>query len=419
MYRRVVVTGVGAVTPLGLNAPTFWEQIKQGSNGIGPMTRLNPEGYSCLAAAQIDNFEPTDFVERREVRRLDRYSQFAIAASKEAMNQAGITKEMVEAGEIDGTRFGVIVSSGIGGIETMENEFDRLKTRGPDRVSPLCIPMFLENMSAGNISMIFGAKGPCSSVVTACASGTNSIGDAFKVIQRGDADLMLAGGSEASITPLAFAGFCAMKAMTSRNDDPQRASRPFDADRDGFVMGEGSGVLLLEELEHAQARGAEILAEVVGYGWSSDAHHVTAPPSDGNGLSRAMTMAINDAGITPQDISYINAHGTSTPLNDRIETAAIKATFGDHAYRLAVSSTKSMIGHLMGAAGAVEAIVAIKACQDDYLPPTINYTTPDPDCDLDYVPNVGRSGQVNYALNNNAGFGGHNACLVFAKWKGS
>jgi len=379
------------------------------------MTRLNPEGYSCLAAAQIDNFEPTDFVERREVRRLDRYSQFAIAASKEAMNQAGITKEMVEAGEIDGTRFGVIVSSGIGGIETMENEFDRLKTRGPDRVSPLCIPMFLENMSAGNISMIFGAKGPCSSVVTACASGTNSIGDAFKVIQRGDADLMLAGGSEASITPLAFAGFCAMKAMTSRNDDPQRASRPFDADRDGFVMGEGSGVLLLEELEHAQARGAEILAEVVGYGWSSDAHHVTAPPSDGNGLSRAMTMAINDAGITPQDISYINAHGTSTPINDPVETKSIKTVFGTHAYQLAVSSTKSMIGHALGAAGGIETVITALSIREGFFPATINLDEADPECDLDYVPNHGRTGTIRSALSLSLGFGGHNSVIAVKK----
>jgi len=418
LKKRVVITGIGAITPIGLNATAFWEGVRAGRNGIGPLTRLNPEGYSCRVAAQVDSFDPALVIDKREVRRLDRYSQMAIVAADEALKQAGIDKAMVEAGCVDAARFGVIVSSGIGGIGTLENEHTKLMERGPDRVSALCVPMMLENMAAGNISSFSGAKGPCSSVVTACATGTNSIGDAFKVIQRGDADMMIAGGSEAAITPLAFAGFCAMKAMTGRNDDPERASRPFDADRDGFVMGEGAGIILLEELEHAVRRGANILAEIVGYGWSSDAYHITAPSPDGDGLTRAINMALKDASITPEDIAYINAHGTSTPLNDKVETAAIKSSFGDHAYKVGISSTKSMIGHLLGAAGAVEAIVALKACQEGFMPPTINYTTPDPECDLDYVANVGREAEVLYSLTNNSGFGGHNACLVFAKWRG-
>ncbi|MCL2547608.1 MAG: beta-ketoacyl-ACP synthase II [Symbiobacteriaceae bacterium] len=419
MKKRVVITGIGAVTPLGLNATAFWDGVKAGKNGIGPLTRLNPEGYSCLVAAQVEDFDPTVAIDRREVRRLDRYCQMAIVAADEALKQADLGRAKVEAGSVDATRFGVIVSSGIGGIATLESEHTKLLERGPGRVSALCVPMMLENMSAGNLSIFSGARGPCSSVVTACATGTNSIGDAYKLIQRGDADLMLAGGSEAAITPLAFAGFCAMKAMTGRNDEPHLASRPFDARRDGFVMGEGAGVLLLEELEHALLRGVEILAEVVGYGWSSDSYHITAPSPDGEGLSRGIDMALADAAIKPEDIAYINAHGTSTQLNDKVETAAIKRSFGAHAYRVGVSSTKSMIGHLLGAAGAVEAIVTLKSCQEDYMPPTINYTVPDSDCDLDYIPNTGRRARVEYAISNNSGFGGHNACLIFKKWRGA
>ena len=416
MKRRVVITGMGAVTPIGNDVATFWSGLKQGQSGIGSLTRFNTDGYSCLVAAQIDDFDPSSVIDKREVRRLDRSCQFAIVAAAEAMKNAGISKEMVENGEIDANRFGVIVSSGIGGMGTMEAEHIKMLERGPDRVSPLCVPMMIVNMLAGNVSIFAGAKGPCGTVVTACATGTNSIGDAFKIIQRGDADVMLAGGAEACLTPLAFAGFCSMKAMTGRNDEPSRACRPFDKDRDGFVMGEGAGLLVLESLEHAQMRGANILGEVVGYGWTADAFHITAPSPGGEGGARAMTMALKDAGIEPEAIDYINAHGTSTPINDANETAGIKISFGDHAYKLAISSTKSMIGHLLGASGAVEAIASVMAMVDGFVPPTINYETPDPDCDLDYVPNVGRETKVNYALSNSLGFGGHNACLIFAKW---
>lgn len=416
MKRRVVITGMGAVTPIGLDLASFWDGVKQGKNGIKAVSYFDAEKFSCKVAGQVDDFDPQPVIDKREARRLDRVCQLAIVAAYQALQQAGISKEMTENGQIDAERFGVIVSSGIGGIMTMESEHLKMLERGPDRVSPLMVPMFIENMLAGNISIFAGAKGPCSSVVTACATGTNSIGDAYKVIERGDADLMLAGGAEAAITPLPFAGFSAMKAMTTRNDDPEHASRPFDAERDGFIMGEGAGVLLLEELEHAQARGAHILGEVVGYGWSADAYHITAPAPDGNGGARAMQMALKDAALQPQQIDYINAHGTSTPINDKFETMGIKTVFGEHAYKLAISSTKSMIGHLLGAAGAVEAIVSVMACREDFLPPTINYQNPDPDCDLDYVPNTGRAGLVRYALSNSLGFGGHNACLIFAKW---
>ena len=416
MQRRVVITGMGAVTPIGLNLATFWDGVQHGKNGIKALTRFDSEGFSCKVAAQIDDFDPNTIIDRREVRRLDRVCQLAISAASEAMQQAGIDKAMLEAGQIDATRFGVIVSSGIGGIITMETEHSKMLERGPDRVSPLMVPMFIENMLAGNISIFAGAKGPCTSVVTACATGTNSIGDAYKVIQRGDADLMLAGGAEAALSPLPFAGFCAMKAMTSRNDDPTHASRPFDQGRDGFVMGEGAGVLMLEELEHAVARNATIYGEIVGYGWSADAFHITAPAPDGEGGARAIRMALADADLAPHQIDYFNAHGTSTPLNDKYETMGIKAAFGEHAHSMPISSTKSMIGHLLGAAGAVEAIVSLMACKDNFVPPTINYQCPDPECDLDYVPNVGRETVVRYALSNSLGFGGHNACLILAKW---
>ena len=414
--RRVVVTGLGALTPLGNTADELWTGLTQARSGIGPITKFDASGqdaggtyrFATRIAGEVRNFDPLRYVDRKEARRLDPYLQYAIACATMAVEDSGL-----DTGKVDGARFGVLIGSGIGGITTLlDGEKTRIE-KGPDRVSPFFIPMLIINMASGLVSMRFGAKGPNSAVVTACATGNHAIGDAFRLIQRGDADVMIAGGAEAIIVPLTIAGFCSMKAMSTRNDEPTKASRPFEADRDGFVPSEGAGILVLESLDHARRRDARIYAEVVGYGMTSDAHHMTAPDPDGDGAFRAMGAALRDAGIDPSEVGYINAHGTSTPYNDRFETVAIKRLFGDHARRLAVSSTKSMTGHLLGAAGGVEAIATALALHHGVLPPTINYERPDPDCDLDYVPNQARKQDVEIALSNAFGFGGTNATLAF------
>jgi 3-oxoacyl-[acyl-carrier-protein] synthase II len=411
--RRVVVTGLGALTPIGNTAEELWAGLTHGRSGIGPITRFDAAGYDTRIAGEIKNFDPLAFVDKKEARRLDPYLQYAIAASTMAVADAGL-----EPARVDGERFGVLIGSGIGGITTLLDGEDMRKTKGPDRVSPFVIPMLIINMASGLVSMRFGAKGPNSSVVTACATGNHAIGDAFRIIQRDDADIMIAGGAEAIIVPLTIAGFCAMKAMSTRNDDPQRASRPFDAGRDGFVCGEGAGIVVLEALEHAVRRDARIYAEVIGYGMTSDAHHMTAPDPEGDGAARAMALALKDGGLAPTDVGYVNAHGTSTPYNDKFETIAIKRVFGEHARRLAVSSTKSMTGHLLGAAGGVEAIATTLALHHGVLPPTINYETPDPDCDLDYVPNQARKQDIEVAISNAFGFGGTNATIALRQYRG-
>ncbi|WPK12342.1 beta-ketoacyl-ACP synthase II [Lysinibacillus louembei] len=408
--RRVVVTGIGAVTPLGTTAQLTWDAIKAGKSGIGPLTRVDAEKFTAKVAAEINDFDIEQFVERKEARKMDRFTQYAVAASMMAAKDADltITEEMAP-------RVGVWIGSGIGGMETYEQQFLTFQERGARRVSPFFIPMLIPDMASGQVSIYLGAKGPNSCSVTACASGTNSIGDAFKVIERGDADVMISGGAEAPIVNLAIAGFTANTALTN-NADPATASRPFDKERDGFVIGEGAGIVILEELEHALARGAKIYGEVVGYGATGDAHHITAPAPEGEGAARAMQQALNDAGVEPSVVGYINAHGTSTPYNDLFETQAVKTVFGEHAYKLAMSSTKSMTGHLLGAAGGVEAIFTVLALQEGILPPTINLHTPDPECDLDYVANEAREAAIEYALSNSLGFGGHNACLLFKKY---
>jgi 3-oxoacyl-[acyl-carrier-protein] synthase II len=408
--RRVVVTGLGALTPVGNTAEEFWSSLVRGRSGIGPITRFDATGFPTRIAGEIRNFDPLDFVDKKEARRLDPYLQYAIAAASLAVQDASL-----DTGKVDAARFGVLIGSGIGGITTLLENHKTLLDRGPDRVSPFFIPMLIINMASGLVSMRFGAKGPNSSVVTACATGNHAIGDAFKLIQRGDADVMIAGGAEAIVIPLTIAGFCAMKAMSTRNDEPEKASRPFDAGRDGFVCSEGAGILVLESREHALRRDARIYAEVRGYGMSGDAHHMTAPDPEGDGAARSMANALRDAGAAPEDIGYVNAHGTSTPYNDKFETLAIKRVFGEHAQRLAVSSTKSMTGHLLGAAGGIEAIATTLALHHGVLPPTINYEQPDPDCDLDYVPNQARKQDVEVAASNAFGFGGTNATLIFAK----
>jgi len=411
--RRVVVTGLGALSPVGNTADEFWSSLLQGRSGIGPITKFDTEGYPTRIAGEVRNFDPLNFVDKKDARRLDPYLQYAVGASVLAVQDAALDTE-----KVDGTRFGVLIGSGIGGITTLLESHRNLLEKGPDRVSPFFIPMIIVNMASGIVSMRFGAKGPNSSVVTACATGNHAIGDSFKIIQRGDADVMIAGGAEAIIIPLTIAGFCSMKAMSTRNDEPTKAMRPFDATRDGFVCGEGAGILILEALEHALARDARIYAEIVGYGMTGDAHHMTAPDPEGDGAMRAMTLALRDAGLDVSAVGYINAHGTSTPYNDKFETLAIKRVFGEHARRLAVSSTKSMTGHLLGAAGGVEAIATVLALHHGVLPPTINYETPDPECDLDYVPNQARKQNVEVALSNAFGFGGTNATLAFRAYLG-
>ena len=409
--RRVVVTGVGALTPVGNTAEEFWASLMQGRSGIGPITKFDATGYPTRIAGEVRNFDEAKYVDKKESRRLDPYLKYAIATSTMAVEDAALDPK-----KIDGTRFGVLIGSGIGGITTLIEGEDVRRTKGFDRVSPFVIPMLIVNMAPGLVSMRFGAKGPNTSVVTACASGNHAIGDAARLIERGDADVMIAGGAEAIIVPITIAGFCAMKAMSTRNEEPEKASRPFDAARDGFVCGEGAGIVILESLEHAVRRDARIYAEIVGYGLTADAHHMTAPDPEGDGATRAMQLALHDAGIAPSAIGYINAHGTSTPYNDKFETIAIKRVFGDDARRLAVSSTKSMTGHLLGAAGGIEAVATVLALHHGLLPPTINYETPDPECDLDYVPNQARKVDVEYAMSNAFGFGGTNATLAFRKY---
>lgn len=410
MKKRVVITGMGVVSSLGNGTEEFWNSLKEGKCGISEVTKFDVSNMTTKVAAMVEDFKPTDFIDRKEAKRMDRYTQFAMAAAKMAVESSGLDLE-----KIDQNKFGVIVGSGIGGIETLEAQHEVFLNRGPGRVSPFFIPMMIANMAAGRIAIQYGAKGFNECVITACATSTNAIGDAFKVIQRGDANVMITGGAEASITPLSFAGFCSMGAM-SRAEDPKDACKPFDAERDGFVMGEGSGILVIEELEHALNRGANIIAEIVGYGCTNDAYHITAPAEGGEGGARCMQMAIDDAGVSPEEVDYINAHGTSTPHNDKNETAAIKTVFGEHAKKLAVSSTKSMTGHLLGAAGAIEIIATAMAIKEGFIPPTINYKTPDPECDLDYVPNEGRKAEINVAISNSLGFGGHNATLALKKY---
>ena len=408
--RRVVVTGIGAVTPVGNSAEQAWENVIAGKSGIGPLTRVDVSKFPVSVAAEVRDFNIEDYIDRKEARKMDRFTHYALAASMMAAKDANltITEEMAP-------RVGVWIGSGIGGMETHEQQFLTFQERGVRRVSPFFVPMMIPDMASGQVSIYLGAKGVNSCSVTACASGTNSIGDAFKVIERGDADVMITGGAEAPIVTMAVAGFCANTAL-SLNPDTASASRPFDKNRDGFVIGEGAGILILEEYEHAKARGAKIYGEVVGYGSTGDAHHITAPAPNGEGAARAMQMAIDDAQVSPARVGYINAHGTSTPYNDLFETQAVKTVFGDHAYKLAMSSTKSMTGHLLGAAGGIEAIFTVLALKEGILPPTMNLHEPDPECDLDYVPNAARKAEVEYALSNSLGFGGHNACLLFKKF---
>lgn len=411
--KRVVVTGIGAVTPIGNDAATFWQNIKAGVCGIGPVTHFDVTDFKTKIAGEIKDFDITKYVEKKEARKMDLFTQYAIAAADEAFHDAGI-----DMSKEDEWRVGVITGSGIGGISTFEDQHSNLINKGPGRVSPFFIPMMIGNIAASYIAIRFNAKGVNENIVTACASGTNALGEAMRHIQYGDSDIILAGGCEATVSPTAFAGFCSMKAMSTRNDDPLHASRPFDAERDGFVLSEGAAFLVLEELEHAKARGAHILCEMVGYGATDDAYHITSPVPGGAGGAKAMANAIADAGLKPEDITYINAHGTSTKYNDSFETQAIKSVFGDAAKNVAVSSTKSMTGHMLGAAGAIEAIVCAKAIEDSYIPATINYVNPDPECDLDIVPNEGRNVEVECAMSNSLGFGGHNATVVFKKYRG-
>jgi len=411
MKRRVVITGLGAVTPLGNTAAESWANAVAGKSGIGPITRIDASAMASRIAGEIKNFDPLQFIDKKEVRRQDKFTVYALAASQMAMDDAALTL-----GPDIAERVGVIIGSAIGGAGTFEEEAVLLHTSGPRKISPFSVPAILANLASGHVSMRFGAKGPINCAVTACASGTSALGDAYKIIAYGDADAMIAGGVEAAITPLSVGGFCAMRALSLRNDEPEKASRPFDKGRDGFVIAEGSGVVILEELSFALNRGAKIYAEIVGYGCTSDAYHLAAPPPGHEGAGRCMKVAIKDAGLQPSDIDYINAHGTSTPLNDLYEAQAIKALFGEHAKKLLISSTKSMTGHMLGGTGAVEAIFTVKALQEGIIPPTVNLNNPDEECDLDFVPNVSRRQDISTALSNSFGFGGVNAVLVFKKY---
>jgi 3-oxoacyl-[acyl-carrier-protein] synthase II len=412
LSRRVVVTGIGLVSSLGIGTEANWEALLAGRSGIGPITRFDPSGFSTRFAAEVKGFDPLDYIEKRDVKKMDIFIQFAIAASDGAMADSGlkVTPE-------NSTRVGVFIASGIGGFTTIEREHRALLEGGPRRISPFFIPSAIINLASGQVSIRFGAKGPNSATCTACTASAHAIGDASEIIRRGAADVMIAGGSEAAVCAMGIGGFGAMRALSTRNHDPAGSSRPFERDRDGFVLGEGSGVLILEELEHARARGARIYAELVGYGMSADAHHMTAPSEDGDGAYRVMRTALESAGVRPDQVDYINAHGTSTPHNDRIETHAIKRCFGDHAQRLLVSSTKSMTGHLLGAAGGLEAGITVLALNRQRVPPTINLDNPDPDCDLDYVPHTARDARLTYGLSNSFGFGGTNGALLFRKYE--
>lgn len=412
MKKRVVITGLGAVTPVGIGIDAFWQSLINGKSGIERITRFDPSDYSTQIAGEVKDFDASQFIDKKEAKRMDRCTQFAIAAAKMAFQDAGIDFD-----QEDRSRMGTLIGTGIGGMDTLHDQYKTLFDKGPGRISPFFVPMMIANMPAGQTSITFGLQGPCSCVVTACATGTNAIGDAFKIIQRGDADVMVAGGTEAAISPSAVAGFCAMKAMSTRNDEPQKASRPFDKDRDGFVMGEGAGIIIMETLDHALARGAKIYAEIVGYGSNADAYHITAPAPEGAQAAKCMAMALKDAGMEPKEVDYINAHGTSTPLNDKNETLAIKALFGDHAQKLKVSSTKSMTGHLLGAAGGIEAIASVLTIAKGVVPPTINLENQDEELDLDYVPNKAQEHTVHAALSNSFGFGGHNATILVKKYQ--
>ncbi|ACV64306.1 3-oxoacyl-(acyl-carrier-protein) synthase 2 [Desulfofarcimen acetoxidans DSM 771] len=411
MYQRVVVTGMGLITPIGSDIPTFWDSLIQGKSGIRTIDRFNVSRFSTKVAGMVDSFKPEDFIDKKDVKRMDRFAQFAAAAAQMAAQDADfkVTEENAE-------RVGVYIGSGIGGFSTIVEQHKIFLEKGPARISPFFIPMIIGNIASGHVSIIMGAKGPNSSPLSACATGTNALGDAFKIIQRGQADVMIAGGAEAAIIPVILAGFSASRALSQQNEQPEKASRPFDLNRDGFVMSEGAGILILESLEHALARGARIYAEITGYGMSGDGYHITQPAPEGRGAAQAMSEAIRDAGIKPSEVNYINAHGTSTLLNDKFETNAIKIVFGDHAYKLAISSIKALTGHLLGAAGAVEAIAAILTIKNGLIPPTFNYETPDPECDLDYVPNIPRKAKVKVTLSNSLGFGGHNASIIFREY---
>ncbi|OVE79174.1 beta-ketoacyl-[acyl-carrier-protein] synthase II [bacterium I07] len=411
--RRVVVTGLGAVTPIGNDVSTYWESIKQGQNGIGLISKFDTEGYKIRIAAELKGFDADEVLGPKAARRMDPFTQYGMAASHEAIKDSGLDFESE-----DTSRVGTILSSGIGGMIVYHNEHTKLIKRGPGSVSPFFVPMMIPDILPGYLSIHYGLTGPNYSTISACASGSHAIGNAFMHIERGDADVMIAGGAECVITEMAVAGFTNMRALSCRNDDPEHASRPFDKERDGFVMGEGSGVVVLEELSHALKRGAEIYAEMGGIGFTGDGHHITAPHPEGKGAAKAMELAVNDAGVNLDDVDYINAHGTSTPFNDRTETFAIKSLFGHHARKLCVSSTKSMVGHLLGASGAVEYVASTLALKHSIIPPTINYTVPDPDCDLDYVPNTARDLPVNVVISNSFGFGGHNVCLCLKKYQG-
>ena len=413
LSRRVVVTGVGLVSPLGIGTEESWQAIRAGRPGISRIEQFDTTGFSSCIAGEIKNFDPSQYIERKEIKKMGRFIQLGIAATEFALAQSGLKVDAHNA-----ERVGVYIGSGIGGFEVIEREHKTLLEKGPSRISPFFIPATIINLASGYVSIRTGAKGPNSATATACTSSAHSIGDSFKIIQRGDADAMLCGGAEAAITPMGVGGFAAMRALSQRNDEPEKASRPWDAKREGFVVGEGAGMLVIEELEHARRRGATILAEIVGYGMSADAYHITSPSEDGDGAFRVMTLAMKDAGIEPRLIDYVNAHGTSTEVGDRIETKAVKRAFCEHAYKLAVSSTKSMTGHLLGGAGGLEAGITVLAMRDQIAPPTINYEFPDPECDLDYVPNHARPMKIDYALSNSFGFGGTNGCLIFKRFTG-
>ena len=411
MSRRVVITGLGLICGVGLTTEEVWASLLAGKSGVAPITGFDAGLFACQIAAEVKNFDPLNFVEKKEIKKMGRFIQFAIAASDCALSNSGLkvtpeTEEMV----------GVYIGSGIGGFEVIEREHQVLLEHGPRRISPFFIPATIVNLASGHVSIRSGAKGPNSATATACTTSAHSIGDSYRMIQRGDADAMICGGTEGAVTPMSIGGFAAMRALSTRNDEPERASRPWDRDRDGFVVGEGAGILVIEELEFARRRGARILAEIVGYGMSADAFHLTAPSPDGDGAYRVMRNAMRDAGIAPEKVDYINAHGTSTEAGDRAETKAIKRAFGDHAYKVAVSSTKSMTGHLLGGSGGIEAGISVMALRDQVAPPTINYENPDPDCDLDYVPNHARPMKIDYALSNSFGFGGTNGCLIFKRY---
>ncbi len=409
--KRVVITGLGAITPLGNTLAEYWDGLLSGCSGIGPITRFDAAHHACRIAGEVKGFDPKDYMDRKDAKRMDRFAQFAVAASKQAVADANLTID-----DSNATDIGIIIGTGIGGLKVLEDQQEIYLTKGPDRCSPFMIPMMIANMAAGLTAIHIGAKGPNSCSVTACAAGSNAIGDAFRFVQRGYAKAMVCGGTEAAVTPLSMAGFAACRALSTRNDDPTKASRPFDRDRDGFVLGEGVGILVIEELEHALARGAKIYAEMIGYGVTCDAYHMTSPSPGGIGASRAIELCLKDSNLTPDQISYINAHGTSTNANDTTETAAIKQAIGDNAYKVAISSTKSMTGHLLGGSGGIEAVATAMAIANDQVPPTVNLDNPDEGCDLDYIPHTSRKLTVDVALSNSFGFGGHNVTLAFRKY---